>query len=161
MWILAFLFVPIGCVVVHLSNGNPVALWLAIAFILVPVRVGTMNFPYVLQIFLQTISSFWRGLVLSLNSRLNMILVKSSAPLGMLGSMFGLQQTMGAFARAVSPAFVRSVLFRLPFFLSPTQTLTRNIKYNQLQLLVRLLYWASMGPQRKFGVACHDYSFDL
>ncbi len=101
----------------------------------------------------------------SFNSRLNMILVKSSAPLkGMLGSMFGLQQTMGAFARAVSPAFVRFVLVPVClFFLYPfsDSLFPRNMKCSQLQLLVCLLCWPSRDPQRKSGVACHGYAFDL
>ena len=45
MWVLAFLFAPIGSGIVRLFKGNPVALWLAIAFILIPVRVGILNFP--------------------------------------------------------------------------------------------------------------------
>jgi len=86
MWILAFLFAPIGSAIVRFSNGHATMAWLGVVFILAPVRVAGLNFP------------------------LNAILVRSSAPSKeVMGSMFGLQQTMSAFARAVSPTFISSL----------------------------------------------------
>ncbi|KAF8324456.1 major facilitator superfamily domain-containing protein [Cantharellus anzutake] len=86
MWIVAFLFAPIGSMFIRLSHDDPTVAWLGIAFILAPVRIAVLNFP------------------------LNMILVRSSAPsIGVLGTIFGLQQTLGAFARAIGPAFISSL----------------------------------------------------
>ena len=45
IWILVFLFAPIGGAIVRFSNGNAMMAWLGVVFILAPVRVAGLNFP--------------------------------------------------------------------------------------------------------------------
>ena len=70
--------------------------------------------------------------------------------------MFGLQQTMGAFARAVSPAFVRCVL---PFALPSSNSRPKTMNYSSLyafsadhpEILYGNLVWVVMATLAIYG----------
>lgn len=84
-WPMAFMLMPLGNMFARVENAA-VMTWVGIAIILTPIRIGVLNFP------------------------LNLILIRMSSPSpDVLGTLFGLTQTLGSLGRTLGPAFTSSL----------------------------------------------------